>query len=89
MVGRFSVKATELYAAALGLQTIHQAGFTSPQIILEMDAQVVINELNGDIPDWSIEGLLVEEVRTFFHFFQLVICIYIPRKCNQAAACFS
>ncbi|PRQ16242.1 putative ribonuclease H-like domain, reverse transcriptase zinc-binding domain-containing protein [Rosa chinensis] len=85
MTGGFSVKATELYAAVLGFQTIIQAGFQSTQIILEMDALGVISDLNAADINWSIEGALVEEVRNLFRFFSSVICTYSPRKCNQAA----
>ncbi|KAM5559577.1 hypothetical protein ABKV19_020977 [Rosa sericea] len=85
MRGGFFVKATELYAAVLGIQTIIQAGFQSTQIILEMDALGVVNDLNTTVSDWSVEGALVEEVRNLFHFFSSVICTYSPRRCNQAA----
>lgn len=45
--GRFSVKAAETCAAALGLQVLQQSGFSSSQIILESDALSVINDLGS------------------------------------------
>lgn len=40
-------------------------------IILEMDAQVVIQDLLNEDFDLSVEGVLIVEVKTFFLFFQL------------------
>ncbi|KAM5568457.1 hypothetical protein ABKV19_016158 [Rosa sericea] len=85
MKGGFSVKATEPYAAVLGIRTIIQTGFQSTQIILEMDTLGVINDLNAANINWSIEGALVEEVQNLFHFFSSVICTCSSRRCNQAA----
>lgn len=35
------------------------------------------------ISNSNVEGALLEEMKLFFHFFSLVICIFIPRECNQ------
>ncbi|KAK9937096.1 hypothetical protein M0R45_013912 [Rubus argutus] len=85
MFGHFSRKATEIYVAALGLQAIFYVGFHLDNIILEMDAQTVVHDLLSTNHDWSVEGALLEEVKTFFRFFNSVICTYTPRKCNRAA----
>ncbi|XP_062013715.1 uncharacterized protein LOC133730063 [Rosa rugosa] len=84
-MGGFGAKATKLYVAALGLQTISQAVFQNSQIILEMDALLAVNDLKDEEPNWSFDGALIEEVKTLFHLFPLVMCTYCLRKCNQAA----
>lgn len=61
MFGHFSPKATEIYAAALGLQAIFHVGFHLDNIILEMDAQTVVHDLLSINHDWSVECALLEE----------------------------
>lgn len=77
MVGHFSPKAKEIYAAAMGLQAIFHAGFHSNNIILKMDAQAVVHDLFSINHNLSVEGALLEKVKTFFHFFNSVINLYI------------
>jgi hypothetical protein len=36
-------------------------------------------------PDCSSDGKIIKEVKTFFHFFILVICTYAYKKKIQAA----
>ncbi|KAM5564158.1 hypothetical protein ABKV19_018664 [Rosa sericea] len=83
--GRFGVKAAETYAAALGLQMLYQSGFHTSHLILESDALSIINDLGKATEDWSLEGMLIEEVKNLFHLFSTVLCNYCPRKCIQAA----
>lgn len=54
MHGHFSAKATEIHVVAMGPQVLYHACFHSENIILEMDAQVVVNELNGEAHDWLV-----------------------------------
>lgn len=53
--GHFSVKATEVYAAIMGLQALYNAGFHLDHIILEMDAQAIVYDLLSDDLDRSSE----------------------------------
>ncbi|PRQ40144.1 putative ribonuclease H-like domain, reverse transcriptase zinc-binding domain-containing protein [Rosa chinensis] len=84
MQGRFTPKATELFAAILGLQACIEAGFQS-SLMLEMDALEVIRDLPEEEDNMSMEGVLIEEVKIFFCFFSSVICTYTSRNCNQVA----
>ncbi|PQQ05301.1 hypothetical protein Pyn_24348 [Prunus yedoensis var. nudiflora] len=56
--GMFSPKATELYAAILGLQIARQLGHL--YVILEMDAKEIIMNLQSLEESWSVEGVLVD-----------------------------
>ncbi|XP_062005750.1 uncharacterized protein LOC133722914 [Rosa rugosa] len=85
MQGRFTPKATELFAAILGLQACIETGFQSSSLMLEMDALEVIRDLHEEEDNMSMEGALIEEVKTLFRIFSPVICTCTPRKCNQVA----
>ena len=61
--------------------TFFHASFYSYNIILEMDAQVVIQDRLNEDSDLLVEGVLIEEVKTFFRFFFSVNCTYtLPKK---------
>ncbi|KAL6275838.1 hypothetical protein ACE6H2_019439 [Prunus campanulata] len=81
--GMFSPKATELYAAILGLQIARQLGHFS--VILEMDAKEIIMNLQSFEESWSVEGVLVDEVKGLFNHFTHISCQFAPRECNQVA----
>jgi hypothetical protein len=50
-----------------------------------MNTQMVIQDLLNEDSDLSVEGVLIEEVKTSFRFFNLVNCTFTHRKCNQTA----
>ncbi|BFG25763.1 hypothetical protein CerSpe_120370 [Prunus speciosa] len=81
--GMFSPKATELYAAILGLQIARQLGHLS--VILEMDAKEIIMNLQSFEDSWLVEGVLVDEVKGLFNHFTHISCQFAPRECNQVA----
>ena len=60
----------ELYAAAISFQVFFHAGFLSYNIILEMDAQVVIQVLLIENSDLLVKIVSIEEVNTFFLLLQ-------------------
>ncbi|CAL9005911.1 unnamed protein product, partial [Prunus brigantina] len=79
----FSFKATELYAAIMGLQIASQMGHRS--VILEMDAKEIIMNLQTYEQSWSVEGALVDEVKGLFNRFAHISCHFAPREYNQVA----
>ncbi|KAK9923094.1 hypothetical protein M0R45_031528 [Rubus argutus] len=83
LIGNFSPRATELFAASLGLQLAKNGSFS--HIVLEMDAKEVIVFLNSDEDCWSVDGALVDSIKSLFNCFSVINCLYAPRDCNQAA----
>lgn len=81
LIGNFSPKATEFYAS-LGLQLAFH-GILIRLFNLEMGSQSIIQLLQEDV-NFSMEGVLVEGVKSFLHFFNSIICTCVPREYNQA-----
>ncbi|CAL8082608.1 unnamed protein product [Prunus armeniaca] len=61
MVGHFSAQAMELIAAKEGLQFAYDLGFRD--IVLEMDAQGVVDRINSNEECFEAEGNLVEDIK--------------------------
>lgn len=76
LIGNFNSKATELYVTSMGLQLDFHGGFD--KVILEMNSQSITHLLQDSVVDFSVKGALLEEVKSFVHFFQfsyMYICI--------------
>ncbi|XP_040987783.1 uncharacterized protein LOC121235501 [Juglans microcarpa x Juglans regia] len=58
-------------------------------IILEGDAQKVVNDIKGAVDHWTPTGLMISDIRLLLQHFQHWSVSFIPRKCNGLAHCLA
>ncbi|CAL8993894.1 unnamed protein product, partial [Prunus brigantina] len=83
VIGHFSAQAMELIAAKEGLQFAYDLGFRD--IVLEMDAQGVVDRINSDEECFEAEGNLVEDIKEMQGWFRSFSCNWQRREGNKVA----
>ncbi|KAI5335462.1 hypothetical protein L3X38_025595 [Prunus dulcis] len=83
VVGHFSAQAMELIAAKEGLQFAYDLGFRD--IVLEMDAQGVVDRIKSNEECFEAEGNLVEDIKEMQGWFRYFSCNWQRREGNKVA----
>ncbi|CAL8167914.1 unnamed protein product [Prunus armeniaca] len=83
VIGHFSAQAMELTAAKEGLQFAYDLGFRD--IVLEMDAQGVVDRINSNEECFEAEGNIVEDIKEMQGWFRSFSCNWQRREGNKVA----
>lgn len=70
-------------AATLAVGLALQMGFS--KVVIEGDAQGLINQLNMAATDYSEVGCIVEDTKRMMSNLEKVKCVYVRREANKAA----
>lgn len=77
----------EAFAALKAVILDKQLGLQ--RILLEGDAQKVVNDIKGAADQWSSAGLMVSNIRLLLQHFQHWSVSFVPRKFNYVAHCLA